>query len=133
MSIKIYICCVSISAALLIAFVGTAVFAGEISVDFASPYSVSVIQAKISEAPNQALRIIGQLKRPHRISMAGHLHAYIYSVNGDLVAESKHRVAGLNSKRGGMMRVSFNVLHEAAPTETSRAFLEYHSPGHQES
>lgn len=129
--IKKYIFYIVISCSLLVVLADT-VLAKDVSVYFAELGSVAVIQAKIIETPNQELRITGQLKRPHRIPMTGHLHTYIYSDKGDLLADSKHRVLGLNSKRKGMMRVSFNILVEAVPTDASKAFLEYHDPGHKE-
>jgi len=76
------------------------------------------------------LRITGRLRRPHRLAMAGHLHAYAYTEN-TLIADSKHRVPGLNSQRKGEMRILFNILLKDT-SGASKVHLEYHSPGHQE-
>lgn len=93
--------------------------------------SVKIIRATAVK-DGEALRITGQLKRLHRLRMSGHLHAYIYSENGQTLFDSKHRVLGLNSKRKGASRAPFNFLLDDFPTETSTVFLEYHSPGHRE-
>jgi hypothetical protein len=104
----------------------------EVSIDFARTSSVSVVKAEIIDNSDQELVIAGQLNRPHRLPMAGHLHAFSYLTNGDLITESKHRILGLNSKRKGFMQVPFKISIEEALEETDRIFLEYHSPGHSE-
>jgi hypothetical protein len=93
--------------------------------------SVTVKMAKIVEAgPN--LKVTGQLHRPHKLLMSGHLHAFNYSKDGLLLAESKHQVPGLNSKRNGMMRIPFNIRIENAPIAAARVILKYHTAGHDE-
>jgi len=94
--------------------------------------SVTIVNADVFRV-GEDLRVTGLLKRPHPLPMAGHLHVYTYSVDSELTAESKHRVPGLNSKRRGMMRISFNVLLDEVPAGATKVLLEYHSPGHQES
>jgi hypothetical protein len=93
--------------------------------------SVTVVKAE-SVGEGGDLRITGQLKRTHRLSMAGHLHAYLHSANNDLIADSQHRVLGLNSQRSGLMRVPFKFSIEDVSAEINRVYLEYHSPGHAE-
>jgi hypothetical protein len=103
-----------------------------VSINFARTTSVSVAKAEIIDISNQKLVIAGQLNRPHRLPMAGHLHSFSYSTNGDLITESKHRILGLNSKRKGLMQVPFKISIEEVLEETDRIFLEYHGPGHSE-
>lgn len=93
--------------------------------------SVKIIRATAVK-DGEVLRIKGRLKRLHRLRMSGHLHAYIYSENGQILSDSKHRVLGLNSKRKGLRSTSFNLLIGDFPTETKEVFLEYHRSGHQE-
>jgi hypothetical protein len=105
----------------------------DIAIDFGSSSSVIVKKASIVDQSDQTLTLAGQLYRPHRLPMVGHLHVYAYLENGDLVSDSKHRVLGLNSQRHGSMRIPFRVSIESATNEIDRLFLEYHSPGHSES
>jgi hypothetical protein len=124
---------------LLVAFlVAIPCFASEVEVVFAeqkrislSAISVTVVKAK-SVSDDGGLRITGQLNRPHRLLLAGHLHAYTYTASNDLIVNSKYRVPGLNSQRKGVMRIPFNLLLKDA-SGASKVRLEYHSSGHQES
>ena len=93
--------------------------------------SVSVKMAKMVEE-GADFRITGQLQRPHKLLMSGHLHAFNYSENGLLLAESKHRVPSLNSRRKGMMRIPFNIRIENVPAETAKVILKYHTAGHDD-
>ncbi len=130
-SYKRYLCAV-VLLSLLFVVPGNS-YSKIVSVGFARTSSVTVVKANISDISEQTLSITGLLKRYHSSPMVGHLHAYGYSDNGRLIAESKHRVTGLNSKRRGHMRVPFKISIEEAQQETSRVFLEYHLPGHSES
>lgn len=118
--------------------VTTPCLASEVKVDFekqkgfpVSTSAVTVIKAE-SVSEEGDLQITGQLKRTHRLQMAGHLHAYSYSENNDLIADSQHRTPSLNSNRKGVMRIPFNLSIEDAPAEINRVSLEYHGPGHCE-
>jgi len=124
---------------LLMAFlVTTPSLASAAEVVFETPDGLVLSSASVTVVKAQAvnddgsLRITGQLKRPHRLPMAGHLHAFTYTADNDLITESRHRVPGLNAQRKGMMRVPFNLLLEDN-SEASKVRLEYHNPGHQES
>jgi hypothetical protein len=129
---------VLIVGALLLAFLSAmpclasdveVVFDGQKGISL-SASSVTVVKAEpVSDGGN--LRITGLLKRPHRLAIAGHLHAYTYTANNELIADTRHRVSGLNSQREGMMRVPFHILLEDA-SGASKVRLEYHSLGHQE-
>ncbi len=107
-------------------------YSSDIGVEFGKTHSVRVTEARIIEQSETQVELAGQLNRPHPLPMVGHLHAYAYQGNGDLVTDSKHRVLGLNSKRGGSMRVPFRISIKAVTENVDRVFLEYHSPGHAE-
>lgn len=123
---------------LVAALVTTPCLASTIKVDFEKQKGVSVTTSSVTVIMAEAvgeggvLRITGQLKRPHRLPMAGHLHAYSHSTNNDLIAGSQHRVPGLNSQRRGLMRVPFKISIKDFPAEINKVYLEYHSPGHSE-
>ncbi len=123
---------------LMASLVTTPCLASAVEVIFETPNglvlsSTSVTVVKAEPVNDEgSLRITGQLKRPHRLPMAGHLHAYTYTENNDLITESRHRVPGLNSQRKGMMRVPFNIFLENT-SGVAKVRLEYHNPGHQES
>jgi len=104
----------------------------DIGIDFGRSHSVTVTKASVIDQPDHALKLAGQLYRPHRLPMAGHLHAYAYLKNGKLSSDSKHRVMGLNSQRGGSMRFPFRILIKDVAENVDRVYLEYHSPGHAE-
>jgi hypothetical protein len=93
--------------------------------------SVSVKMAKMVEE-GADFRITGQLQRPHKLLMSGHLHAFNYSEAGLLLADSKHQIPGLSSKRKGMLRIPFNIRIENVPAETAKVILKYHTAGHNE-
>ena len=95
--------------------------------------SVSVSRAEVVKSSNDMLKIKGELFRPHRLTMAGHLHAYVYAADGSLVSDSQHRLSGLNSQRGGAMRLPFGISIEKVPEEVDRVLLVYHSPGQKKS
>lgn len=107
-------------------------YAKEISIDFGRTHSTTVTEARILDVSDDELKLFGQLDRPHPLPMAGHLHAYAYGESGELVSDSKHRVVGLSSQRGGKMIVPFTVSINGATGEIDRVFLEYHAPGHAE-
>lgn len=113
-------------------FASTIGHAADIAIDSGRSHSVTVKKASVIDQSDRTLRLAGQLYRPHRLPMVGHLHAYAYLKNGDLVSDSKHRVLGLNSQRGGSMRVPFRISIKNVADETDRIYLEYHSPGHSE-
>lgn len=117
---------------MVVLFVPTTGFAGDINVEFGHAGSVKVTKARITSQSESQLKLVGQLYRPHRLPMAGHLHAYTYLKNGDLASDSKHRVPGLTSQRKGSMRLPFNVSIKGVFDKVDRIFLEYHSPGHSE-
>jgi len=104
----------------------------DIPIDFERSFSVTVKKAKVVDQSEHTLVLAGQLHRPHRLAMNGHLHAYAFLENGDLVSESKHRVLGLNSQRGGSMRVPFRISIKKGANEIDRVSLVYHNPGHSE-
>ena len=111
------------------------VYSSDIGVEFGRTHSVRVTEARIIDQSETQLVLAGHLKRPHRLLMAGHIHAYAYQGNGDLITDSKHRVLGLlglKSKRRGLMRVPFRISIKAVAENVDRVFLEYHSPGHAE-
>ena len=108
-------------------------FAKGIDIDFVRSGSTSITRADISETSSEQLSISGQLKRLHATPVSGHLHSYTYSNGGELLTESKHKVLGLRSKRGGMQLIPFNISIKNPGQETARVSLEYHHPGHQES
>jgi hypothetical protein len=93
--------------------------------------SVTVKMAKMVEE-GADFRITGQLHRPHTLIMPGHLHAFNYSEAGLLLADSRHQVPGLSSKRKGMMRILFNIRIENTPAETAKVILKYHTAGYKE-
>jgi len=107
-------------------------YSADVAIDFGRSNSVTVATANVVDQSDNALELAGQLYRPHRLPMVGHLHAYAYVKNGDLVSDSKHRVLGLNSQRGGSMRVPFRISIKDVAENLDRVFLEYHSPGHAE-
>jgi len=113
-------------------FIPATGYSSDIGVEFGRTHSVRVTEARIIDQSETQLELAGQVSRPHRLPMAGHLHAYTYVKNGDLVSDSKHRVLGLNSKRGGLMRVPFRISIKDVAENIDRVFLEYHSPGHAE-
>ncbi|MDT8443442.1 MAG: hypothetical protein RQ722_04060 [Desulfuromonadales bacterium] len=123
---------------LMASLVTTPCLASAVEVVFETPNglvlsSTSVTVVKAEPVNDEgSLRITGQLKRPHRLPMAGHLHAFTYTVDNDLITDSRHRVLSLNSQRKGLMRVPFNILLENN-TGASKVRLEFHNPGHQES
>jgi len=103
-------------------------FAREIEVSVGPTVSVSVERAAAVEAAGPGLMISGQLKRLHRVPMVGHLHAYGFTETSELVEQVTHRVAGLNSQRGGEIRIPFRVSMENSSAAISRILLEYHGP-----
>jgi len=105
---------------------------GDIDLLFGRTHSVTVAKARIVAQSEKRFVLAGQLYRPHRLPMAGHLHVYAYLKDGDLVSDSRHRVLGLNSQRGGSMRVPFRVSIPAVAETIDRVYLEYHSPGSSE-
>ena len=113
-------------------FVPVTGYSDDIDVEFGRTHSVTVAKAKIVDQSGSELELAGQLNRPHRLPMAGHLHTYVYVKNGNLVSDSKHRVLGLNSQRGGSMRVPFRVSIKDVANEIDRVYLEYHNPWHVE-
>ena len=116
-------------------------FANEIIIDYSnsgagsitSGGSVSITRAEIIEVSPSLLTIAGQLKRMHATPTSGHLHSYTYSDKEELLADSKHKVLGLRSQRGGMQRIPFNLRIENPNQEVSRILCEYHRPGYKES
>lgn len=113
-------------------FIPATVYSGDIVVEIERTHSVTVTKAKIVDLSENQLDLAGQLYRPHRLPMAGHLHAYAYMKNENLISDSKHRVPGLNSQRGGSMRVPFRISIKDVANEIDRVYLEYHSPGYSE-
>ena len=107
-------------------------YAKDIQIITEKPYSVSFVKAEVIRSSDGKLVIGGFLNRPYRLPMAGHVHAYVYRTNGHLVSDRKHRVPGLNSQRGGSMRVPFRISIKNVADEIGRVHLEYHSPGHSE-
>lgn len=115
-----------------VTFAPTIGHSADIAIDFGRGHSVTVTKASVIDQSDHALQLAGQLYRPHRLPLAGHLHAYAYLTNGDLVADSKHQVLGLNSQRGGSMRLPFRISMKDVAENIDRVYLEYHSPGHSE-
>lgn len=107
-------------------------YSKEITVDFGETRSVTVINATAKGTTGNELKLVGQLSRPHKVLLAGHLHAYAYTSHGEKVSDSKHRVSGLKSKKGGVMRVPFRISIANTTGEIDRVYLEYHSAGHSE-
>lgn len=105
--------------------------ATELALDFAGTGSVAVTKVRAARSDHE-LQLVGQVCRPHRLPMTGHLHAYVYGSDGDLVADSQHRIAGLNSRRGGSLRLPFRISLKEGADEADRVFLEYHGPGRPE-
>ena len=113
-------------------FLVASVYASELSVEFERTPAVSIDNARIVESSAQSIRLAGQLKRPYKLAMPGHVHVYMYSDSGEVIADSKHKVSGLNSARKGMLRVPFNISIEMDIVDMTKAFLVYHTPGHSE-
>ena len=116
-------------------------FANEIVIDYSNSGSVpitrsgsvSIMRADIIEISPLSLTIAGQLKRMHATPTSGHLHSYTYSDKEELLADSKHKVLGLRSQRGGVQRIPFSLRIENPNQEVSRILFEYHRSGYKES
>ena len=107
-------------------------YAKEMTVEFGDTRSVTVTNARVKDTTGNELTLTGELSRPHRVLLAGHLHAYTYMKDGEMVSDSKHRVSGLNSKKRGIMRVPFRISISKSSNAINRVYLEYHAPGHPE-
>lgn len=105
-------------------------YAKDLQVVTGKPGSVSFVKAEVVRLSGGEIVVGGLLNRAHRLPMTGHIHAYSITKSGELIGQSKHRVAGLNSQRGGSMRIPFKISIENSYEETRKILLEYHAPGH---
>jgi hypothetical protein len=89
--------------------------------------SVSISSAR-AYGHGEGLTISGRLKRPHDLSMTGHMDLVICAPDGTRLAQEQIRVAGLASKRRGLLEIPFRTQLPLTPPEGAVIHLRYHAP-----
>ena len=90
--------------------------------------SVSISSAR-AYGQGEGLTISGRLKRPHELPMPGHMDLVVCAPDGTRLAREQIRVAGLASKRRGLLELPFRTQLSLTPPEGAVIHLRYHAPG----
>ncbi|TRO80580.1 hypothetical protein [Trichloromonas acetexigens] len=89
--------------------------------------SVSISTAR-AYGQGEGLMISGRLKRLHELPMPGHMDLVICTPDGTRLAQEQIRVAGLSSKRRGLLELPFRTHLPLTPPAGAVIHLRYHAP-----
>lgn len=89
--------------------------------------SVSISTARAYEQ-GEGLMISGRLKRLHELPMPGHMDLVVCAPDGTRLAQEQIRVAGLSSKRRGLLELPFRTHLPLTPPTGAVIHLRYHAP-----
>lgn len=89
--------------------------------------SVSISAAR-AYGQGEDLMISGRLKRLHELPMPGHMDLVVCAPDGTRLAREQIRVAGLASKRRGLLEIPFRTQLPLTPPEGAVIHLRYHAP-----
>lgn len=87
--------------------------------------SISTVRAY---GQGEGLTISGRLKRPHELPMPGHMDLVVCAPDGTRLAQEQIRVAGLSSKRRGLLELPFRTHLPLTPPTGAVIHLRYHAP-----
>jgi hypothetical protein len=90
-----------------------------------SPVTVSKAQAHSHDGE---VRVSGNLQRPIRVRMTGHVDVLFLRPDGSPIAEKQIHVASLNSRRHGMQEVRFKASMDLQLPAGASAVFTYHVP-----
>ncbi|MDX9709872.1 MAG: hypothetical protein RBT64_10000 [Trichloromonas sp.] len=89
--------------------------------------SVSISAAR-AYGQGEDLTISGRLKRLHQLPIPGHMDLLVCAPDGTRLAREQIRVAGLASKRRGLLELPFRTHLPLTPPAGAVIHLRYHAP-----